>query len=98
MVKLNGIYNLRWCGFLWDCKGCRENALQPGLSVRRTAGLHHSPYANMVVIDGNHFYHVAVLIYCCIDTEGTVDVGAYNNVSRFVRLLVPESELVFAGY
>ena len=95
MVKLDGIYNLRWCDFLCDCKGCRENALQLGLSVRRTAGLHHSSYSNMVC---NHFYHVVVLIHGSIGAEGTVGVGAYHDISRFVKLLVPESELVFAGY
>ena len=69
MVKLSGIHDLRRCSFLGDCKGCRENALQQGLLVRSTAGLHHSPHAKMVGIDGNHFHHVVVLIHGCIDTE-----------------------------
>ena len=52
----------------------------------------------MVGIDGNHFRHVVLLIHGCIDTERIVGVGAYNDASRFVRLLVLESELVFVGY
>ena len=98
MVKLNGIYDIRWCGFLRDRKGCRENALQPGLPVRCTAGLHHSSHTNMVWIGGNNFHHITVLIHGCIYTEGAVGMSAYHNVSHFVRLLIPEGEFVFASY
>ena len=86
MVKLKGIYGLRWCGFLRDCKGCRKNAPQPGLPARCTTRLHHSSHANVVRIDGNNLHHVTVLVRGCVHTEGTVEatvvMGAYHNVSR----------------
>ena len=52
----------------------------------------------MAGIDGKNFHYAVVLIHGCIHSEVTVGMGANYNVSRFVRLMVPEGEFVFASY
>ena len=62
MVKLNNMYNLGWCGLLYDYRGCRENALQSSLLVHHTMGLYYSFYTNMVGIDSNYFNMLQFLL------------------------------------